>query len=92
MSKKPATKAERDYMGRVAELGCLICQMPAQVHHIHGHAFGSKSNFRCAPLCYLHHHMGAFGHCVHNGTKTFEENYITQADMLKEVNRRLDSG
>ena len=87
--KKAPTKPEREHMGRVAELGCLICQMPAQVHHIHGHAFGSKSNWRVAPLCYRHHHMGAFGHCVHMGTKTFEANYMTQAAMLAEVDRRL---
>ena len=87
--KKRATKAERDHMDAVAALGCLICKMPAQIHHVHGHAFGSKSNWRVVPLCYPHHHGGAFGHCVHMGTKTFEANYMTQAAMLAEVNRRL---
>lgn len=40
------TKAEREYMGRVAELGCYLCQhlgfgaTPAQVHHLReGQAF-----------------------------------------------------
>jgi len=89
MSKKPATKAESEYMGRVAELGCLICSRPANVHHVHGHAFGSKSNWRVVPLCPEHHHMGAFGHCVHMGTRTFEATYMTQARMLEIVNERL---
>ena len=87
--KKPATAAEKRHMGKVAEMGCLICQAPAQVHHVHGHAFGSKSNWRVVPLCYLHHHMGPFGHCVHMGTKTFEKNYMTQEAMLAIVNERL---
>ena len=97
MKKKP-TKAESDHMGRVADLGCMAnavglntgrCGMPAQVHHIHGFAFGSKSNWRVAPLCSRHHNDGEFGHCVHMGTRTFEENYMTEAKMLEIVNQRL---
>ncbi len=26
-------KKNSDHMARVAEIGCLICQMPAEVHH-----------------------------------------------------------
>ena len=87
--KKPATKLESEHMSAVAALGCLICHSPAQVHHVHGHAFGSKSNWRVVPLCHLHHHMGPFGHCVHMGTKTFEENYMSEAEMLKRTNQLL---
>ena len=87
--KKPATRQEKQHMGEVAALGCLICGSPAQVHHVHGHAFGSKSNWRVAPLCSQHHHMGPFGHCVHMGAKTFEQNYMTEARMLEIVNERL---
>ena len=89
MSKKRATKAEREHMGRVAALNCLICRMPAQVHHVRGHAFGSKDNFRVIPLCDRHHNGGEFGECVHNGTRTFEVKYMTQAEMLKMVNKEL---
>ena len=89
MKKKAATPAEQKHMGKVAELGCLICRRPAHVHHIHGHAFGSKSNMRVAPLCPEHHLQGAFGQCVHNGTRTFESNYMTEAKMLEMVNEEL---
>ena len=87
--KTPPTKAESEHMSAVAELGCLICHSPAQIHHVHGHAFGSKSNWRVVPLCHLHHHQGAYGECVHMGTKTFEANYMTQAAMLTKTNQLL---
>ena len=90
MAKKRAAKAgEKKHMDAVAQLGCLICRMPAQIHHIYGLAFGSKSNFRVAPLCHLHHHMGPFGHCVHMGIRTFEKNYMTEAAMLEQVKLEL---
>jgi hypothetical protein len=89
MSKKAATADEKRHMGRVAELGCLICRMPAQIHHVRGHMFGMKDNYRCVPLCDRHHNGGEFGHCVHNGTRTFELNYMTQAEMLRRVNQEL---
>lgn len=88
--KKPATRAEKDHMAAVRELGCLICGKDAQVHHVRGHQFGLKNNFRVVPLCYRHHNDGPFGHCVHQGTKTFEANYMTQEEMLARVNRLLD--
>jgi hypothetical protein len=89
VAKKAATRLERDHMGRVAELGCLICRRPAHVHHVYGLKFGVKSNWRVAPLCPEHHLQGAFGHCVHNGIETFEANYMTEAKMLEMVNKEL---
>ena len=87
--KKAATKAENDYMDAVRELGCLICGRYAQIHHVTGHAYGSRSNLRVLPICADHHQNNAYGHALHNGTKTFEANYMTQAEMLAEVDRRL---
>ena len=87
--KKAATKAEKDHMDAVRELGCLICGRYAQIHHVTGHAYGSRSNMRVVSLCADHHQNNAFGHALHNGTKTFEANYMTQAAMLAEVDRRL---
>ncbi len=90
MSRKAANTAkEKLHMQRVAELGCLICRMPAQIHHIYGFKFGTKSNWRVAPLCDRHHNGGQFGHCVHMGTRTFEANYMTEAKMLEMVNEEL---
>ena len=27
-------KGDKEHMARIAELGCIICGMPAEVHHI----------------------------------------------------------
>ena len=91
MAKKPAaTKAEQDHMDAVRELGCLICRRYAQIHHVTGHAYGSRSNLRVLPLCADHHQNLGYGHALHNGTKQFEANYKTQAEMLEQVNRELE--
>lgn len=48
-----------DHMARVAALGCLICQRPAQFHHVDvctPKGAGPKvSDFIGAPLCPTHH-------------------------------------
>ena len=88
--KKRATKVEQDHMDAVRALGCLICGRYAQIHHVTGHAYGSRSNLRVLPLCADHHQNNAYGHALHNGTKTFESNYGTQAEMLEQVNRMLE--
>ena len=57
------TKAEQAHMGRVAELGCYLCQhlgygpTPAQVHHVReGQGMAQRaSNFLTVPLCDRHH-------------------------------------
>lgn len=57
MTKKPATAKEREYMGRVAALGCIVCGNPAQVHHIReGHGISQRaSHYLTIPLCPEHH-------------------------------------
>jgi hypothetical protein len=95
MKKKAATAAEKRHMDAVAAIGCIVCKnmgiddTPACLHHIHGHAFGSRSNWRVAPICPYHHQDAPFGHCIHNGTQTFEANYMTEAQMLEQVNQEL---
>lgn len=87
-----ATKAERAYFGKVAELGCIICFRPAEIHHLIGLQYGSckgKKSSDVIPLCPHHHRHGDFGEAVHNGTKTFEERYGTQAELLNKVRRML---
>ena len=88
MTKRRANKAERDHMGRVAELGCLICRRPAQVHHVRGGGMGRKSsNYDTFPLCF-HHHTGAEG--IHTiGIMTWEDRYGSELAMLTETKRLL---
>jgi hypothetical protein len=46
-----------EYMGRVAELGCLICGSPAQLHHPRmGQGKAQRAqDWLVVPLCPTHH-------------------------------------
>lgn len=70
-------------MARVAELGCCLCGMPAEVHHIiePGRAMSRKSSdYETIPLC-VYHHRGAQG-IHHMGVYRWEYNYGTQRFRL----------
>lgn len=92
MAKKPATLEEKAYMNAVAQLGCLICRQPAELHHVRNNTgIGLRpSHYNVIPLCHCHHRTNNFGHAVHNGVKTFEANYGTQQEMLERVRNMLD--
>lgn len=68
------TRAESEWMDRVASVGCVICWQlhgrynAAQVHHV-AEGSGLRSNFAVAPLCDEHHTGGAGFHRL--GTKRF---------------------
>ena len=85
MAKKQATKAEREHMGRVADLGCLICQQPANVHHIRTERI--KSHFLTIPLC-REHHQGDFS--IHNGKREFENIYGSELHLLAQTIEKLN--
>ena len=77
-------------MGRVAELGCIICSMPACVHHIRtGQGIGQRaSHYETIPLCH-NHHQGKDG--IHTmGTKKWQERFGTELEFLAETKRRLE--
>ena len=94
-----ATKAERNHMGAVAALGCVVCrnlgfgETPAEVHHVGNGTLGKKaSNFETIPLCEVHHRNGGHGVAVHAGRKTFEARYGTERELLEQTRRELDAG
>ena len=88
---KKASKAEREYMGRVAELGCCICRMPAEVHHITtGVGMGQRAdNYSTIPLCPRHHRTGGHGVAIHAGKKTWEKRYSSELEHLEHVRLQL---
>jgi len=90
---KPATKAEREYMGRVASLGCVICSGPAEVHHITtGVGMGQRaSNYDTIPLCPEHHRTGGYGVAIHAGKKLWETVHGSEMEYLRAVKRLLHS-
>jgi len=90
LAKKPATKAEKAYMGRVAELGCIVCSSPACVHHIReGQGMGQRaSNFLTIPLCF-EHHQGSLS--IHGSPRQFKNIYGSELDLLAQTIEMLAS-
>lgn len=94
---KQATKAERDYMSRVAGLGCIVCgafygvESEAEIHHIGNGTMGTRaSNYEVIPLCHAHHRTGGYGVAVHAGRKAFEKNYTTEQELLEMTREALN--
>lgn len=81
-----------EHMGRVAELGCILCKRlgwgptPAQVHHIREEQGAAQraSDWLTIPLCPEHHQGGTGIHGM--GVKRFERTYrITELDLLADT-------
>ncbi len=74
------TAAQKRYFTRVAELGCMICKAPAEIHHRTGAGMGQKSdNKDVMPLCPDHHRLGMNDKlAIHNGVETWEAKHGTQ--------------
>lgn len=86
--KKKATKAESEHMGRVAELGCILCGQPAQVHHLReGKGMKQRSShWMTVPLCDDCHNQPIGFH----GDKSMLRIYnVTEMDMLAMTIKRL---
>lgn len=93
-----ATKAERNYMGRVAELGCYLCQRlgygptPAQVHHVReGQGMAQRaSNFLVVPLCDTHH-ANSSPDGIHGQRKAWKRAGVDEMDGLAWTIERLNT-
>jgi hypothetical protein len=89
-----ATKDEKKYFGRVAELGCILCShisgitgTPSELHHVR--RYGAKrATSPILPLC-PEHHRGNSG--IHGlGVKGFERKYqISCEELLEQVIKKL---
>jgi len=91
--KKQATTAEREHMGKVAALGCIIdgCYCQAEIHHIRtGMGMGQRaSHFMVLPLCTRHHRTGGYKQAIHAGQKAWEEINGTEVELLIKVEKKL---
>jgi hypothetical protein len=85
------TKAEKEHMNRVAELGWMSGHQPAGTHHLRtGMGMAQRNtNFNVIPLCPLHHRTGGYGTAIHAGIKAFEKNFGTESQLLERVNKLL---
>ena len=89
--KKPPTKAESEYMGRVAQLSCCLCgDSPVQVHHVREGQGASQraSHYLTVPLC-PDCHVGRDG--VHQSKAMLRIYKMTEMDMLADTIRRLSN-
>jgi hypothetical protein len=75
------SKQVQKTMGEVADLGCIICGGPAQVHHIHTGIGKSRDDNKVIPLCILHHNAGIYGVSLHAGKKAFEKRFGTEQQL-----------
>ena len=92
------TLAEKKHMGRVAELGCVVCLRlfgphspgPVELHHPRaGTGAGRRaSHWEVIPVC-VAHHRGSKG--LHGlGTKGFPKHYgFDEADLLADTRKLL---
>jgi hypothetical protein len=96
----PKRDLDPDYLARVADLPCCVCELlgveqkfSTEVHHKLVRGKGIRaSDYETMPLCFAHHSAQTplpFGHAVHKGTKSFEAQYGTQDDHIKETQRKL---
>lgn len=83
------TKAEKERMSKVADLGCIVCKVyhgcesPALIHHLVGSKFRSTgkkaSNQHIIPLCHHHHVGGSMENpSIHAFPKAFNMMYGSQ--------------
>ena len=88
-----ANKNEKNYMARVARLGCIVCETvlgyegsPAVIHHIR--RAGKRSTSPIIPLC-VRHHTGEDG--IHFlGRRAFEAKFgTTEEALLEKVQQSL---
>lgn len=94
-TRKRAKKAEREHMGVVAGLCCIVCrnlgygESPAEVHHVRFLAGGGQraGHRDTIPLCPLHHREGGYGIAFHAGPAEFQRRYGTEAELLEQTRR-----
>ena len=89
MPKKAATKAEKLHMDRVAALGCIICSMPATIHHCGTYMGGGRDHMKTIGLCW-EHHLGKEGiDGKQMGKRKWESKYGTEESLLEQVHAEL---
>lgn len=95
---KPTTTAqEKAHMGKVAELGCIVCinagihSSPCEVHHVRCFAGAGQrsSDFQTVGLCAPHHRLGGSGVAIHAGIQSFERNHGAERELLAQTLRML---
>ncbi len=83
-------KNNRDHMSRVAGLGCLICEMPAEVHHCFTSMGCKKDDFKTIPLCPKHHRTGGYGVAFHEGKHVWQDLHGSEMELFDKTIEMLN--
>jgi hypothetical protein len=82
---KTATPAQKRRMARIQEHGCVICGMPAIIHHCHTYMGGGRDHDKVIPICPEHHTNGGLGIALHAGRVRWERTFGTEDFFLKQI-------
>jgi len=85
---------DKERLTKIAAMKCIACSKAGlkqlfrtEVHHLIGYGIGKKaSDLFTIPLCSFHHRLGNKGEAIHSGKVSFENNFGTQEELLKEIN------
>ena len=80
-----STAKSKRYLQKVREVGCLICDQPANAHHIREERI--KNDYLTIPLC-REHHQGDFS--IHMSKQHFTNIYGSELDLLAMTIERLN--
>lgn len=95
IQKKQTVREQKEYFGKVASLGCIICSQlgyettdcGCELHHVRTGNIPRK-NAPVIPLCFEHHRGNTGIHGL--GTKRFERTYnLTQQELLLLVKEKI---
>lgn len=99
------TAAERRHYDAVVADGCVICEMPAEVHHykglggkfdgiiIDGSCMGKKAPYwESFALCPWHHRQGGIGEAIEDGVLSWEgqPGRLKQWEYVKQTQKDLN--
>ena len=87
------TKAEKEHLSKLSDLGCLACHIQgtpgtrAEIHHLRDGAGMSQrsSHYDAIPLCPMHHRgtAGLSVPSIHGSKNAFIEAFGTEAELLE---------
>jgi hypothetical protein len=91
--KKSKTVAEKEYMSKVVNAGCIVCrnaflgETPAELHHVRFLAGAGQraSNYDIIPLCPIHHRLGGYGIAFHAGPEIWQEKFGDERELLSQT-------
>jgi hypothetical protein len=89
------TKAESEWMDRVARLGCIVCRnlglgdTPTGIHHCGTYMGGGRDHFKTIGLCHEHHQGKEGIDGKHMSKREWESKYGTEEQLMRQVREEL---